>query len=79
MVNLTRAKDAAIVWVRPKGLGGTEVAHWHRRQTPARPAYRRVLGRPPTYPRPRGRESKNPDTVRNPKRSTSHERPGVLP
>ena len=73
MVNLTRAKDAAIGWARPKGLGGNEVAHWHRRQTPARAVPRRFLGRPATYPRPRGREPKNPDTVRNSKRSTSHE------
>lgn len=79
MVNLTRAKDAAVGWVRPRGLGGGEVAHWHRRQTPARPAYRRVLGRPATRPRSRGREPKNPDTVRNSKRSTSHERSGVRP
>lgn len=33
MVNLTRAKDAAISWARPKGLGGKEVATWHRRET----------------------------------------------
>jgi hypothetical protein len=33
MVNLSRAKDAAVVWVRPKGLGGSEIAHWDRRQT----------------------------------------------
>ena len=77
MVNLTRAKDAAIVWACPKGLGGNEVAHWHRRETPARPAYRRFSGRPATHPHPRGREPKNPDTVRNSKRSTSHERSGV--
>jgi len=35
MVNLTRAKDAAIAWARPKGLGGAEVAHWDHRQTGA--------------------------------------------
>ena len=28
MVNLTRAKDAAIAYARPRGLGGEEVAHW---------------------------------------------------
>ena len=28
MVNLTRAKDAAIAWVRPRGLGGGEIAAW---------------------------------------------------
>jgi len=33
MVNLTRAKEAAISWVRPKGLGGSEIAYWNRRQT----------------------------------------------
>ena len=33
MVNLPRAKDAAIGWARPKGLGGSEVATWHRRQS----------------------------------------------
>ena len=58
-------------------VGGTEVAQWHRRQTPARPAHRRILGPPATYPHPRGREPKNPNTVRNPKRSTSHS--GVQP
>ena len=36
MVNLTRAKDAAISWARPKGLGGSEVAKWDRRETAAR-------------------------------------------
>jgi hypothetical protein len=29
MVNLTRATDAAIVWARPRGLGGGETARWH--------------------------------------------------
>lgn len=33
MVNLTRAKDAAIMWARPRGLGGNEISHWHRRET----------------------------------------------
>ena len=33
MVNLSRAKDAAICWARPKGLGGAEVPKWHHRQT----------------------------------------------
>lgn len=28
ITNISRAKDAAISWVRPKGLGGDEVAHW---------------------------------------------------
>jgi|SRR5215467_9677937 len=34
MVNLARAKDAAIAWARPKGLGGSEIAHWSYRQSP---------------------------------------------
>ena len=34
MVNLSRAKDAALSWVvRPKGLGGHEVVTWRGRQT----------------------------------------------
>jgi hypothetical protein len=33
MVNLTRARDAAVVWARSRGLGGREVATWHRRET----------------------------------------------
>jgi hypothetical protein len=33
MANLSRAKDAAIIWVRPRGLGSSEVARWHRRET----------------------------------------------
>lgn len=39
MVNLTRAKDAAISWARPRGLGGKEIASWDRRErrAPARP------------------------------------------
>lgn len=32
LVNLSRAKDAAIGWARPRGLGGSDVVHWHRRQ-----------------------------------------------
>lgn len=35
MVNLTRAKDAAVPLVRPNGLGEREVAHWLRRETAA--------------------------------------------
>lgn len=31
MVNLTRAKDAAITWARPRGLGGNDVVSWHSR------------------------------------------------
>ena len=33
IVSLARAKDAAIAWARPKGLGGNEVAIWHHRQS----------------------------------------------
>jgi hypothetical protein len=33
MVNLSRAKDAAISWARPRGLGSSEVARWHHRET----------------------------------------------
>jgi hypothetical protein len=33
MVNLARAKDAAIVWARPRGLGGTEIPYWRHRET----------------------------------------------
>jgi hypothetical protein len=28
MVNLTRAKDAAVAWARPRGLGGDEIICW---------------------------------------------------
>lgn len=33
IVNLTRAKDAAVAWARPRGLGGTEIPRWHLRET----------------------------------------------
>ena len=33
MVNISRAKEAAISWARPRGLGSEEVARWHRRET----------------------------------------------
>ena len=36
MVNLARAKDAAIAWTRPRGLGGRDGARWDYRETPAR-------------------------------------------
>jgi hypothetical protein len=32
MVNLTRARDAAVAWARPKGLGGEEIASWRLRE-----------------------------------------------
>jgi hypothetical protein len=35
MVNISRAKDAAISWARPKGLGSKDVARWDARQTSA--------------------------------------------
>jgi hypothetical protein len=35
MVNLTRAKDAALYWARPRGLGGEEIVRWDHRETPA--------------------------------------------
>jgi hypothetical protein len=31
-VNLTRAKDASVSWVRPRGLGGHEAAKWDGRE-----------------------------------------------
>ena len=33
MVNLVRAKDAAIAWARPRGLGGKEIVRWDDRET----------------------------------------------
>jgi hypothetical protein len=33
IVNLTRAKDAAIALARPRGLGRCEVAYWDSRET----------------------------------------------
>jgi len=33
MVNLTRAKDAALCWARPRGLGGEEIVRWDRRKS----------------------------------------------
>jgi hypothetical protein len=33
MVNLTRAKDAAVAWARSRGVGGTEVVRWDHRET----------------------------------------------
>jgi hypothetical protein len=33
-VNLTRAKDAALCWAHPRGLGGGGVVRWDRRETP---------------------------------------------
>jgi hypothetical protein len=39
IVNLPRAKEAGISWARPRGLGATEVARWHHRETPAEALY----------------------------------------
>jgi hypothetical protein len=39
MVNLARAKDAAIGWARPRGLGPSEIARWHHRETTPEAAY----------------------------------------
>ena len=36
VVNLARAKDAALYWARPRGLGGGEIVRWDRRETAAR-------------------------------------------
>ena len=33
ITNISRAKDAAIAWARPRGLGGDEIARWHHRET----------------------------------------------
>ena len=33
MVNLSRAKDAAVAWARPRGLGSREKVYWDRRET----------------------------------------------
>ena len=33
MLNLRRAKDAAISIARPRGLGGSEIARWRIRET----------------------------------------------
>jgi hypothetical protein len=35
MVNLARAKDAAISWVRAEGQGGAKGVRWERRETPS--------------------------------------------
>jgi len=32
MLNLARAKDAAITWARPRGLGGKESVRWEVRE-----------------------------------------------
>ena len=80
MVNLTRTKDAATVWARPRGLGGDDIAHWHHRETAAVPSPMSFSGCPATYPYPRRREPKNPSDSGGPARGDPfHERPGVRP
>ena len=44
MVNLKRAKDAAVAWARPRGLGGSEKAHWDRRESAAAASIRGLNG-----------------------------------
>jgi hypothetical protein len=44
IVNLSRAKDVAIGWARPRGLGQTEVGRWHRRETAPEASYSAFLG-----------------------------------
>lgn len=44
IVNLTRAKDAAIAWARPRGLGGDEVVRWDHRETPGAASLMRKNG-----------------------------------
>jgi hypothetical protein len=38
-LNLTRAKDAATLWARPRGLGGQETPSWNHRETTAVSSY----------------------------------------
>ena len=46
MVNLTRAKDAVIRLDGPRGLGGSDVAHWDTRERPRRPRRSRQTNAP---------------------------------
>jgi hypothetical protein len=39
MLNLTRAKDAAIGWACPRGLNGNLRVSWHARETPPEARY----------------------------------------
>jgi hypothetical protein len=51
MVNLSRAKDAALTWARPRGLGGKEVASWRVRETRRKAPHSDYSGPgAPTYP-----------------------------
>jgi hypothetical protein len=44
IVNITRAKDAAIAWARPRGLGGDEEARWYHREMRSRASLVRSNG-----------------------------------
>ncbi len=49
ITNLSRAKDAGITWARPRGLGSSELARWHRRETaPEAPSIRHSEEAAPT-------------------------------
>jgi|SRR5215831_15126473 len=53
VVNLTRAKDAAINWGRAEGQGGAKGVRWERRETPVEAAPARLNGVPyPERPTP---------------------------
>ena len=53
LVNLARAKDAAISWVRAEGQGGAKGIRWERRETPLEAAPVRSNGAPdPDSPQP---------------------------
>jgi hypothetical protein len=44
IVNITRAKDGAIAWARPRGLGGDEEARWYHREMRSRASLVRSNG-----------------------------------
>jgi hypothetical protein len=46
MVNLPRAKDAAVAWARPRGIGGGELVRWRRRETGGMAPCARLEGLP---------------------------------
>jgi hypothetical protein len=50
MINSHRAKDAALAWARPRGLGGNETVHWDREMDAAGSSMR-FTDRPATPPR----------------------------
>jgi hypothetical protein len=53
MANLTRAKDAAIYWARPRGLGGTEKVRWDVRETRITAPYMRSAASADSQHQPR--------------------------